>query len=185
MNALALLMAVAATASPPREEAPRGGENLLVGPARCVLRYLEAVRLAGPRAPETSPGRPPVAHESDYARARQLTAPRALAEVERLAARGEDHPLAPWREAARGRVLESFQLVSVRRAPRGTAVVAVLERYWNVSSRAPIERSASEYLVARVGGDWRIVDRRPGGAFEDDAIATGYAGCFDEPTASR
>jgi hypothetical protein len=181
MHALALLLVAATAAAPARtEHAPRAPENLLAGPARCVLRYLDAVRLAGPRitSPRTSR---PSANEREYAQAKRLTAPRTLEEIERRAARGEDHPLAPWREAARARVLDSFQLLAARRAPRGAAVVTVKERYWVPDPEGALARAVSEYLVARVNGEWKVVDRRPGGAFDDAALADGYAGFFDEP----
>jgi hypothetical protein len=43
-----------------------------------------------------------------------------------------------------------------------------------------LAESVSEYLAARVGGAWRVVDRQPGGRFTDAAIAAGYAGYWDE-----
>ncbi len=176
-----LLLLLIAAASARNGPAPTSPENLLQGPARCVLRYLDAVRLSGPRVPGRSP-RLPAARASDYQRARLLTAPRALEEADRAVDRGEDHPLAPWRDAARGTVLESFQLLAVRRAPRAAAVVTVRERFWRAGAQAStLERSVSEYLVARVDGEWRVVARRPGGAFEDEAVAATYAGWFDDP----
>jgi hypothetical protein len=183
MHPLPLLVAASvASASLAPAEAARAPENLLVGPARCVLRYLDAVRLAGPR-PLAANARPPEARERDYVRARALVAPRTIEEIARRAALGEDHPLAPWRDAARARVLESFQLVAVRRAPRGAAVVTVKERFWRPG--AALDRVVSEYLVARVGGEWKIVDRSPGAPFDDVAIDERYAGFFDDPPDSR
>jgi hypothetical protein len=161
----------------------RPPENLLAGPARCLLRYLEAVRQAGPR-PERSTGRLPPAHERDYAAARALTAPRTLEEIERRAAVGDEHPLAPWREAARAHVLESFQLVAVRRAPRGAAVVTVSESFWRPPG-SDVERGPAEYLVARVHGEWKVVDRSPGRTFDDGDLREGYAGFFDDPAGTR
>ncbi len=183
MHALSLLLfsVFTAAAPAPREAAPRPPENLLAGPARAVLRYLEAVRLAGPYAVDARPGRRAAADERAYAVAKKLTAPRTLDEIDRWAARGDDHPLAPWREAARARVLESFQLVAVRRSPRATAVVSVRERYRLVDPDAAPDRTVSEYLVARVNREWKVVDRRAGGAFDDRAIEVGYAGFFDPP----
>jgi hypothetical protein len=182
---LLLLWSLLATAPPKGAPAPRGPENLLAGPARCVLHYLDAVRLAGPRATEVRAGRAPAPNDRAYAGARRLTAPRTLEEIDRRSARGEDHPLAPWREAAKSRVLESFQLVAARRAPRGAAVVTVRERYWLGDRDAALDRSVSEYLVARVNGEWRVIDRRPGGTFEDAAVARGYVGFFDDVLPSR
>ncbi len=184
MHALALLLAASVAAPNGAPEPSSARENLLAGPARCVLRYLEAVRRAGPRAPSVPAGRRPDARERDYAEANALVAPRTLAEVERRAAAGEDHPLAAWREASHARVLESFQLLSVRRAPLGAAVVTVRERLWEPPA-PELARQVSEYLVARVGGRWRIVDRREGGAFDDAAVEGAYAGFFDAPRASR
>jgi hypothetical protein len=186
MHALRLLLvAVFTTAAPSHEANPlRPPENLLAGPARCVLRYLDAVRLAGPRVPNVRAGRS-AANEREYALAKRLTAPRTLEEIARWAAKGEDHPLAPWREAARARILDSFQLLAARRAPRGAAIVTVKERYWLGHPDRALSRSVSEYLVARVHGEWRVVDRRPGGAFDDAALVDGYAGWFDDPAAAR
>lgn len=181
MPILLLLLAASSAGATP---APTSPENLLQGPARCVLRYLDAVRMAGPRVPPGRAPRPAAARAADYRRARLLTAPRALAEADLAAERGEDHPLAPWRDATRGAVLESFQLLAVRRAPRGAAIVTVRERLWRAGAQGPLERGVSEYLVARVGGDWRVVARRPGGTLEDDAAATTYAGWFDDPAAA-
>jgi hypothetical protein len=180
MSPALLLLTVAAAAAPPAPRTPRPPENLLAGPARCVLRYLDAVRLAGPHlrgASGTAPDLRP------YGAARRLTAPRTLAEIDRLAARGQGHPLAPWRDAARNRILESFQLLAARRAPLGAAVVTVRERYGHPP--AALELSVSEYLVARVDGEWKVVDRRPGGTFDDPGVERGYAGFFDAPASSR
>jgi hypothetical protein len=183
MHALPLLLA-ATVAAPSGTAAPRAEGNLLAGPARCVLRYLDAVRRAGPRAPALPKGRPPTARERDYAEANALVAPQTLHEIDRRAALGEEHPLAAWREASRARVLESFQLVAVRRAPRGAVVVTVVERLWRPPA-VELVRQMSEYLVGRVDGAWRVVDRREGAAFEDAVVAAGYAGFFDAPAPAR
>ncbi|HET8541342.1 MAG TPA: hypothetical protein VFL83_15810 [Anaeromyxobacter sp.] len=184
MHALALLLAATVAAPSGTDAPPRAPENLLAGPARCVLRYLDAVRRAGPRAPSVARGRLPDVRARDYEGAMALVAPRTLQEIARRTAAGEDHPLAAWREASRARVLESFQLVSVRRAPRGAAVVTVVERLWEPPA-AELGRQVSEYLVGRVGGTWRIVDRREGAAFDDAAVDSGYAGFFDAPPGTR
>jgi hypothetical protein len=113
-----------------------------------------------------------------------MIAPRTLVEIDRLAGRGKDHPLASWRAAARGLVLESFSLLEVRRAPRGTAVVTVRER-WRQDARSGLGVTLSEYLVARVGGEWKVVDRRTGERFQELEIADGYASWFDEPQAAQ
>jgi hypothetical protein len=181
MHLLALLFTTLAAAAEPsggHAGAARAPESLLAGPARCVLRYLEAVRLAGPR-PLPATTRRVVAREEDYARAKALTAPRTLREIARLAAAGEDHPLAPWREASRARVLESFQLVAVRRAPQGAVVVTVKERFWRPG--ASLDREVSEYLVARVDSEWKVIDRSAGAPFDDAEVPARYAGFFDAP----
>ncbi len=186
MHALAPILAAILTtatslpAEPFRAEAGgRPPANLLAGPARCVLRYLDAVRFAGPH-----PSPRIHAREADYARAKALTAPRTLEEIERRAALGEDHPLAPWREAARAQVLESFQLVGVRRALPGAAVVTVAESFWRPPA-VGLTRIVSEYLVARVDGEWKVVDRSPGQPFDDAGLAQRYAGFFDDAPPSR
>ncbi len=183
MHALPLLLAVtlAAPAGPRGHPPP---ENLLAGPTRCVLRYLEAVRRAGPRVPSVPKGKAPDARERDYGTANALVAPRTLEEIARREAAGEDHPLAAWREASRARVLESFRLVAVRWAPRGAAVVTVVEHLWEPPS-AELAREVSEYLVGRVAGRWRVVDRRRGAEFDDATIDADYAGFFDAPAPDR
>jgi hypothetical protein len=176
---LALLLLLATSA----DTAPRdAGENLFRGPARCVLDYLEAVRLAGPRGKTLPRGSRSL--QQDYRAARALTAPRALADVDRRVAAGEDTPLAPWRGATRGVVLESFSLLEVRRAPRGAAVVAVRERLRREGAPS-LGVITSEYLVGRVDGEWRVVDRRIGARFHDREISEGYAGWFDRPIAAQ
>jgi hypothetical protein len=185
MHAPALLVAAALAVDPSGPaRAPPAPENLLAGPARCVLRYLDAVRLAGPRMTEARGSRAS-RDPARWARVRALTAPRTLEEIARRGARGEVHPLAPWEDAARSHVLDSFQLLAVRRAPRGAAVVTVRERFWLGRPDDPLERGVSEYLVGRVNGEWKVVDRRPDGAFEDSALAEGYAGFFDAAPAPR
>jgi hypothetical protein len=175
-----MLVAAALLTGPaaPAERAPPSPENLLAGPARCVLRYLDAVRLAGPRETELRGGRA-LSAPARWAAVRALIAPRALEEIARRAARGEGHPLAPWEDPARRWVLDSFQLLAVRRAPLGAAVVTVRERYWDGVPDGPLERTVSEYLVGRVNGTWRVADRRPGGAFDDAAVEEAFAGFFD------
>lgn len=177
MHLLALLLAATTSTALPRAETGRPPANLLAGPARCVLRYLEAVRLAGPR-PLPATTRRVVARERDYVRAKALMAPRTLQEIDRRAAAGKDHALAPWQDAARARVLESFQLVAVRRAPQGAVVVTVKERFWRPG--AALEGTTSEYLVARVSSEWKVIDRSPGATFEDAAVPVRYAGFFDD-----
>ena len=184
MHAPALLVAAAIAAAPlvPPQASP-APENLLAGPARCVLRYLDAVRLAGPRTTEARGGRA-TANAARWAQVRALTAPRTLDEITRRG-RGEVHPLAPWEDAARDRVLDSFQLLAVRRAPRGAAVVTVRERFWLGDRAGPLERAVSEYLVARVNGAWKVIDRRPGSTFDDAGLTEGYAGFFDAAPTPR
>lgn len=180
---LLLLVSAVAVATPaaaePGPAGPDGGENLFRGPARCVLGYLEAVRLAGPRGRVLAHGSSRELERS-YRAARALTAPRALREVDRIIARGDGHPLAPWREAARGIVLESFSLLEVRRAPRGAAVVIVRERLRR-DGEPSLALTLSEYLVARVDGDWKVIDRRVGERFLDREIAGRYGAWFDRP----
>lgn len=180
MTTSSLLAAALLAAAPVPAGAPsQPAEDLLRGPARAALRFLDAVRVAGPRV--DARGRATRPAEAEYRRAKALLAARTLEEVAAAAARGEDHPLAFWREAARGRVLESFQLLGVRRGPRGTAIVLVEERSWVADAPgAPPARSVSEYLVAREGPAWRVAGRRPGGAFDDDSARAVAAG-FDAP----
>jgi hypothetical protein len=178
VTTFALLAAALLSAAPAEANRPPP-EDLLRGPARAALRFLQAVRVAGPRVDER--GRATRVAESSYARAKELLAPRTRDAIAARAAQGEDHPLAFWREAARGRVLESFQLLGVRRGPRGTALVLVEERTWTAGApAAPPARTVSEYLVAREGSAWRVADRRPGGIFDDESAQAVAAG-FDAP----
>ena len=176
---VAILLLLAATAEPASHE---GRENLFRGPARCVLDYLEAVRLAGPRGKTLPRGTRSL--QQDYRAARTLTAPRALAEADRRVAAGEDAPLAPWRGATRGVVLESFSLLEVRRAPRGAAVVVVRERLRR-EGEPSLGVTTSEYLVGRVDGEWKVLDRRIGARFGDAEIVARYEGWFDPPAAAQ
>ncbi len=181
---VAAVLAAASARAPPSDRPAPAPENLLAGPARCVLRYLDALRSAGPHVATFRRGGAP-ADERAYAAARRLTAPRTLDEIDRRTSRGAGHPLAPWLDAARAVVLDSFQLLAARRAPLGAAIVTVKERFWLGDPDAPLDQIVSEYLVARVDGAWRVVDRRPGGAFDDAAVAAGYAGFFDAAGPSR
>jgi hypothetical protein len=179
--ALALAVVLAAPGTFPPAVVPPHRENLLRGPARLVLRYLDAIRLAEPRATD-SRARKLSAREAEYARAKRFVAPRALADAERHAARGLEHPLLFWRHPANRWVLEGFQLLAVRRAPRSSVVVTVEERHWDlVATDRRLARTVNEYLVARVDGEWRVMDRRGGGLFDDDSILAAYDGWWDEP----
>jgi hypothetical protein len=62
-------------------------------------------------------------------------------------------------------------------------VVTVRERMWVPGGEGALIRSVSEYLVARVEGDWRVVDRRTDAAFDDADLDAGYLGWFDDPAA--
>lgn len=180
MTTCSLLAAVALAAAPvPADTGRPPPEDLLRGPARAALRFLDAVRVAGPRV--DARGRAARPSEAAYARAKALLAARTLEAIAARATAGEDHPLAFWREAAAGRVLESFQLLGVRRGPRGTALVLVEERSWRAEApAAPPIRSVSEYLVAREGPAWRVADRKTGGTFEEEDARAVAAG-FDAP----
>jgi hypothetical protein len=172
--ALALAVVLASGTSAPPQAPPSQRENLLRGPARLVLRYLDAVRLADPRAGTRG--------AAALARAERLVAPRALAAAEERLARGEEHPLAAFRTARHPRVLEGFQLLAVRRAPRSSVVVTVAELHRDArATDERLARSVSEYLVARVDGEWRVVDRRAGERFDDEWILASYDGWWDEP----
>lgn len=179
--ALALSVVLAAPAPAPDGPVESGyRENLLRGPARLVLRYLDAVRLAALHAGDLRPGKAKP-REVDLARANRLVAPRALADAERTASRGEEHPLAFWRYEALSS-LEGFQLLAVRRAPRSSVVVTVEERHRDPrADGGGLARTVSEYLVARVEGEWKVVGRRIGGRFDDESILAAYDGWWDDP----
>ncbi len=179
----ALLSLTLLAASGPAGAQP---ENPLEPPARCVDVYLDAVRAAVSPPRAGARARLPRPDDRAYERARRLTAPRALAEAERATASGAArHPMAPWLEARGGRLLVDFQLLGVRRAPRGAAVVAVEERYVEADGKRGLEPVRATYLVAPVAGDWRVVDRRAGADFDDAAVRAGYPGYWDEPAPPR
>jgi hypothetical protein len=178
MRTLALLLALAAA---PRAEGARPAADLPAA-ARCVARYLDAVRIAAPSPTAVRPERVLAVVEEDWAAAKKLTAPRTLEEVAQRAARGERHDMAPWLAAGRDRFLESFQLLGARRAPLGAVVVTVRERFYVVGEGGErLDPLVSEYLAARVGGAWRVVDRRAGGRISDAEIEAGYEGFWDAP----
>lgn len=158
-----------------------GDENLLHGPARCALSYLEALRRAGPYGPVLAARKREL--DQQYRPVRALIAPRALDEIDHEESSGREHPLASWLAAARGVVLESFSLLEIRRAPRGAAVVTVRER-WRRDAEAALRVTVSEYLVARVAGEWKVLDRRTGERFPERDVTERYASWFDPPTFS-
>jgi hypothetical protein len=158
--------------------------NPLLAPALCVRRYLEAVRRGTPYPP-AGRATPPQPREASYDAAKRLTAPRALEEIAARAARGAPHPLAPWGAGGRDGFVQAFELVGVRRAPRGAAVVSVREHLYRFAAGgAALAPVLTEYLVAPVDGAWRVVDRRPGGRFTDGEIAEGYERWWDAPPAA-
>jgi hypothetical protein len=188
MCTLALVLALA-TAAPARASeadadraasgAARATSALLAG-TRVVARYLDAVRLSAPSPAASRPARVLPAREDDYGPAKALTAPRTLEAIRERLARGGAHDMAPWVRADRDRFLESFDLLGTRRAPRGSVVVTVRERFYVVGEGGErLAELVSEYLAARVGGAWRVVDRRAGGRFTDAAIDAEYAGYWD------
>jgi hypothetical protein len=183
MCALTLILALAAApaGAAPGETRSAPAPSVLYSGTRVVARYLDAVRLSAPSPTASRPARVLPASESDYAPVKALTAPRTLEDVRAHLARGEPHGMAPWTRADRDRFLESFDLLGAHRAPRGAVVVTVRERFYVVGDGGErLAESVSEYLAARVGGAWRVVDRQPGGRFTDAAIAAGYAGYWDE-----
>jgi hypothetical protein len=78
-------------------------------------------------------------------------------------------------------VLHSFQLLAARRAPLGAVIVTVTERFARPGEDEPLARAVSEYLVVRIRGDWRLADRRPGGAFDPEALADALAELGEDP----
>jgi hypothetical protein len=127
----------------------------LAAAARCVSEYLEAVSAAAP--PRARPtGRAAAAEEPGrWERARARLAPAALAAPDPAA------PLAPWKAFARGGTFLGYELLAVRRAPRGAAVVVARERLAASPADDATERRCA-YLVAPVAGAWRIADARCG-----------------------
>jgi hypothetical protein len=175
--ALALVLAAPGPLATPASATPQHG-NLLRGPARLVLRYLDAVRLVEVRAERTRRAKE---LEDVLARANRHVAARALEEAEKHVARGADHPLAFWKDTD-GRALHGFQLLAVRRAPRSSVVVTVEESHRDDrSDDGRLARTVSEYLVARVEGEWKVVDRKAGARFDDAVIVSSYDGWWDEP----
>jgi len=169
-----LLVASAARDRAPRAAAAPG--RPLLDAARTLMDYLDAIRLAEP-----DPGRAGAAAERNgswrtrradrAARALALLSPEARAAVAARDGREGPHPLAPGWAASRGRLLEEFRVARVRRAPGGRAVATVVERYRSVAPDGALVSGTSDYLLAPVGGAWRIADRRPGGAFSDADLA--------------
>jgi hypothetical protein len=185
--ALLLLLAIPSGDTPARERAlareTAAEPHELLDPARCVRRYLAAVRRAAPY-PEQGRARGRPARESAYEAAKRLTAPRTLEEIDARRARGErHHPMAPWEAAGTDAFVQSFELLAVRRAPAGAAVVTVKERLYRLGRGDRLDRVVTEYLVAQVGGAWRVVDRRPRGTFTDGDVER-YVGWWDGTAAA-
>ncbi|MFL5262596.1 MAG: hypothetical protein ACJ79L_09400 [Anaeromyxobacteraceae bacterium] len=127
----------------------------LAAAARCVSEYLEAISAAAP--PRARPrARAAAAEEAGrWDRARARLAPAALAAPDPAA------PLAPWKAFARGGAFLGYELLAVRRAPRGAAVIVARERLAASPADDATERRCA-YLVAPVAGVWRIADARCG-----------------------
>jgi hypothetical protein len=170
--------------------ATQRASSRLRGAVRCVWEYLEAVRLAAPAASIAGGRLPRLPHvdERRYAEVRRLTAPHTLSDIDGMVARDVEplHPMAPWTRARRHSFLLRFQILSARRVPRDAVVVAVSERYFHVARRA-VEAShrLASYLVAPVGGSWRVVDRRSGLDFPDEDVDSGYSGYWDDRVAAQ
>ena len=146
----------------------------LVGAARCVSAWLEAIASAAPASPDP---RPRGGDGARWDRARALLAPAALAAA---SAAHFGHPLAPWKTLGRGAAFLGYELFSARCVPRGAAVVYGVERTVASPRDDAVERRCA-WLAAPVAGAWRIVDARCGRDFGDDEVRTGYAGAWDDP----
>jgi hypothetical protein len=164
----ALLVALAPAAA---RAAPEGG---LLGPARCVSDWLEELAAAARPRPPAGRARPD-ADEARFARVRALLAPAAQAKLDR----DPRHPLAAWRALGAGGAFLGYELVRVRRAPAGAAVVVARERTARAPDASPTV-STCTYLAAPVGDAWRVVDRRCGRDF-GDAEVVAQAGGWDPP----
>ena len=172
MALTAIVMAALPQATPGRDQ------DSLLAPVRCVGDYLEAVAAAAPPRPRNAPSRPPSqASEPRWVRVRSYLAPRALAALD---AADPSQPLAPWSALGREGAFVGYELLAVRRAPRGAVVVASRERIERVPGAVPVS-TACTYLVAKVSGDWRIADKRCGRDFSNGEVAANYPGYWDEP----
>ncbi len=156
---------------------PRNSEPL-AAPVRCVGDYLEAIAAAAPPRPRRAPP-PATSHGTElrWGRARAYLAPRAAAKLD-VADRPQ--PLAPWSTLGRDGAFLGYELLAVRRAPRGAVVVVSRERTEHTLGAAP-SLATCGYLVAKVGGVWRIADKRCGEDFSDDEVVSNYQGYWDEP----
>ncbi|HTP27974.1 MAG TPA: hypothetical protein VMK12_20255 [Anaeromyxobacteraceae bacterium] len=151
-------------------------------PARCVSDYLEAVAVAAPPHPRAQ-GLPPspTGLEPPWIRVRSFLAPRAEKKLDAPAAAPQ--PLAPWSSLGREGAFLGYELLAVRRAPRGSVVVVAHERTARTPEAQPTV-AACAYLLGKVEGKWRIADRRCGRDFSNTEVLTGYLGFWDEEDAS-
>ncbi len=172
-----MLLAVIAVVAGPGA-APARASNGLVAPARCVSDYLEAVAAAAPPRPRGVPP-PPTSTGAGprWTRARSYLAPRAAASLETAHA---PRPLAPWSTLGRDGAFLGYELLAVRRAPLGAAVVVARVRTARSPDAAPTV-TVCAYLVGPVGRLWRIADERCDRDFADAEVASNYDGLWDEP----
>jgi hypothetical protein len=144
-----------------------------------VSDFLEALADAAPPRPR---GEARQADADDdgarWRRARAHLAPRSAEAL--AAAEGRASAWAPWRAVAPGGAFLGYELLSVRRAPRGGAVVVARERTLPPTGSSAQEATCA-YVVAPVGAAWKLVDRRGGRDFSDRELATRYASAWDDP----
>lgn len=172
---LTLAVVAPSAAAPAREADP------LLAPVRCVGDYLEALVAAAPPRPARVRVREAGAEsELRWSRVRAYLAPRTATDI---AETGRPPLLAPWTTLGRDGAFLGYELLAARRAPRGAAVVVSRERIERAAGGAS-SSAACVYLVGKVGGTWRIADKRCGRDFSNREVASNYSGYWDEPRAS-
>lgn len=169
---LLLLLWVDAAAAGPAPSVTTGAPS---SPIRCVQEYLDAIVAAAPARAASARAPDPAGADPRWAVARAHLAPRALELTSH-----RPGPLTPWVSLGRGGALVGYELMAVRRAPRG-AMVVVARELTQPDRRAEPSTAACAYLVAPVNGSWRIADKRCGRDFANGEVASGYPGFWDDP----
>jgi hypothetical protein len=142
-----------------------------------VADYLNAITTAQARPAPTTSYRASVA-DARWTRAQGYLAPATarglLQVVSHVGLRTS------WPELGRDVALVGFELLAVRRAPLGGAVVVARERTAERASALAVS-AACVYLLGPLEGIWRIVDKRCGRDFGNGEILSSYAGAWDAP----
>jgi hypothetical protein len=120
--------------------------------------------------------------------AKKLTHPMTVALIENLKKRtkAEEHGMAPWYWAKKDFYVKEYKIVSVRKGPGPTAVVATKEDTYRVEEKGISEADEAVYVLGKLKGKWWVVDKKSTSTeLPDESVAAGYKGYFDEEPAAK